>query len=273
MEAHRRARPYRDRTHLPQLRRAQPRRGAELRALRRAAGPLGARRGDPIYARDPQRAQSTQAAQAPRIEAYAPGRDGGIYRREIGPDDPIDGIKARDWASYVGKSSPYYLMQFFRMSETRRRVGVCFSAFFLGPIYFFYRKMWREGALFAALTLLVQVPDVVALLAQAGVPFFAGLNLGWLPAAANICYIGGWLLNVVMGLYAVYWYKQEAGRRIRDIYARIPDGPDRADALALTGGTSLPAALLYLMLYFMLCTAVAIMAGPYLQAYLFNMAL
>ena len=38
--------------------------------------------------------------------------DDGICRREIGPEDTIDGIKAKDWAAYVGRSPMYYLMQF-----------------------------------------------------------------------------------------------------------------------------------------------------------------
>ena len=50
----------------------------------------------------------------------------GFTCKEVGPDDPIDGIKARDWASYVGPSSIYYMMQFFRMQETRRKAVISF---------------------------------------------------------------------------------------------------------------------------------------------------
>ena len=35
----------------------------------------------------------------------------------------------------------YYLMQFFRMSETKQKVTLSLSAFLFGPAYLFYRKM------------------------------------------------------------------------------------------------------------------------------------
>ena len=90
----------------------------------------------PIYARAPGAggyAPPRSAGQGPHIDAYSAGADGGIYRREVGPDDPIDGIRARDWAAFVGRSPMYYLMQFFRMSETKRRISFSFAAFFFGP--------------------------------------------------------------------------------------------------------------------------------------------
>ena len=67
------------------------------------------------------------------------------YRREVGPDDPIDGIRARDWAAFVGRSPMYYLMQFFPHERDKRRISFSFAAFFFGPAYLLYRKMWKEG--------------------------------------------------------------------------------------------------------------------------------
>ena len=49
----------------------------------------------PIYARDPSAVNNRSAAPGPHIETYSADREGGIYRREIGPEDTIDGIKAR----------------------------------------------------------------------------------------------------------------------------------------------------------------------------------
>ncbi len=233
----------------------------------------------PIYAREGD-AYPNSAARAPggprgtdepTMSAYAAGKDGGIYRRELGPDDTIDGIKAKDWSRYVGASSPFYLMQFFRMSLTKRRVGACFSAFFFGPLYFFYRKMWAEGIRFALLLLALEVPSVLALLAGAGVAPVAGWSMGWLPALTEVCYIASWVVRVLMGMFAVYWYKQSAARHIKAIYEQIPEGPDRTEALMFTGGTSLPAAVIYLLAYFALAGALAVAVGPYLQTVLSDM--
>ena len=110
----------------------------------------------PVYANGsyqadgaPQYRQAPRQEQAPDQDFFSAGSMGpdGFTCKEVGPDDPIDGIKARDWASYVGPSSIYYMMQFFRMQETRRKAVISFSAFFLGPFYFFYRKMWKRGLL------------------------------------------------------------------------------------------------------------------------------
>lgn len=210
----------------------------------------------PVYTRRPGEGRE------PHIDAYGPGADGSIYRREIGPDDPIDGIRARDWASFVGSSSLYYLMQFFRMSETKRKASVSFSAFLLGPIYFFYRKMWKLGALFTVLEAVLAVPSVVYLLRVSEAPLLMSMPLGWLPAAMNVCYVAEWVLKFVMGMFAVYWYKQEASRRIQAICAATPDGPGRADALALQGGTSVAAVVIYLAATLAVGFALSFLVGP-----------
>lgn len=230
----------------------------------------------PIYARErspyenPEQRQQSPGndSQDPRLLAYTAGRDGEIFRRELGPDDTIDGIKARDWSRYVGASSPFYLTQFFRMSLTKRRIAVCFSAFLLGPIYFFYRKMWAEGIRFALLLLALEIPSVLSLLASAGMAPFSGWNLTWLGDAVQVCYIASWAVRVLMGMFAIYWYKQSAASNIRKIYAKIPEGPDRTDALTVTGGTSLIAVLLYIVAYFALASVLAFVLGPYLQTVL-----
>lgn len=225
--------------------------GVPLATSEEAAPP----RQEPIYNRP-------NAGQGPHIDAYGPGEDGSIYRREIGPDDPIDGILARDWASFIGRSSLYYLMQFFRMSETKRRISLSFSAFLLGPIYFFYRKLWKLAALFTALEALLTAPSVIYLLAVSDAPLLAGASLDWLPIAMNVCYVVEWILKIVMGMFAFYWYKQEASRRIHAIYAAVPDGPGRADALAMRGGTSLAAVLLYLAATFAVGVGLSFLLGP-----------
>lgn len=51
----------------------------------------------PIYARDPStvhKPDNSRTAPGPRIDTYTADDNGGICRREIGPEDTIDGIKA-----------------------------------------------------------------------------------------------------------------------------------------------------------------------------------
>lgn len=215
----------------------------------------------PIYARQngpaPHSAAPGSNADGSRTDAF-----GGMFRRELGPDDPIDGIKARDWASYLGGSSLYYLIQFLRMDETRRKTSVSFAAFFLGPVYFFYRKMWKAGVIFAAISLALTFPTVLALLQAAGSPLVAGMDLGWLTTASYICSFLNWCQMFVRSLFALYWYKKESARRIREICDRVPEGQERSDALILRGGTSIVAVVIYLLVYLAFVVGLYWLMGP-----------
>lgn len=217
----------------------------------------------PIYARDPAALhQDRSTAPGPHIETYSADREGGIYRREIGPEDTIDGIKAKDWAAYVGRSPMYYLMQFFRMSITNRKAAVCLSAFLFGPAYLFYRKMWKEGLLTAILTIVLSIPTFIEIISVFNPSLLGAMPLGWLPAAVNVCAVASWALNIILGLFAVSWYRREAKKNIDRIYADYPDGEARTDALLQKGGTNLLAALLYFGIMLLLASLVINLAGP-----------
>lgn len=216
----------------------------------------------PIYARDPSAVNNRSAAPSPHIETYSADREGGIYRREIGPEDTIDGIKAKDWAAYVGRSPMYYLMQFFRMSITNRKAAVCLSAFLFGPAYLFYRKMWKEGLLTAILTIVLSIPTFIEIISVFNPSLLGAMPLGWLPAAVNVCAVASWALNIILGLFAVSWYRREAKKNIDRIYADYPDGEARTDALLQKGGTNLLAALLYFGIMLLLASLVINLAGP-----------
>lgn len=216
----------------------------------------------PIYARDPSAVNNRSAAPGPHIETYSADREGGIYRREIGPEDTIDGIKAKDWAAYVGRSPMYYLMQFFRMSITNRKAAVCLSAFLFGPAYLFYRKMWKEGLLTAVLTIVLSIPTFIEIISVFNPSLLGAMPLDWLPAAVNVCAVASWALNIILGLFAVSWYRREAKKNIDRIYADYPDGEARTDALLQKGGTNLLAALLYFGIMLLLASLVINLAGP-----------
>ena len=216
----------------------------------------------PIYARDPSAVNNSSAAPGPHIETYSADREGGIYRREIGPEDTIDGIKAKDWAAYVGRSPMYYLMQFFRMSITNRKAAVCLSAFLFGPAYLFYRKMWKEGLLTAILTIVLSIPTFIEIISVFNPSLLGAMPLGWLPAAVNVCAVASWALNIILGLFAVSWYRRAAKKNIDRIYADYPDGEARTDALLQKGGTNLLAALLYFGIMLLLASLVINLAGP-----------
>ena len=75
----------------------------------------------------------------------------------------------------------YYLMQFFRMSMTKKNATVCLSAFLFGPCVPFYRKMWKEGLLAALVMLLLSAPELIAIVATFNPTLFGSLPLGGSP--------------------------------------------------------------------------------------------
>lgn len=77
-----------------------------------------------------------------------------IFMRGIGcpPDTKIDGMSVRDAAMYVQQSAPRYIAKFLRSSEGGR-LGWNWAAFAFSPYWFFYRKLYKVGALFLALAL------------------------------------------------------------------------------------------------------------------------
>ena len=218
----------------------------------------GAANGGPVYTRPggPQASGGAGGAQGAANTAQQPGPGfAGIYRRELRPDDTIDGIKARDWASFLGPSSLSYLAQFVRMDELKRKFSVSLSAFFLGPVYFFYRKMWKEGALFTLLSLVLTLPTVLSLFQAAGSPLVSGLDLGWLTPLSWAFVFVDWAQMLLRSLFAFYWYKKDASRRIRTICEQLPEGQERSDALAMRGGTSAAAVVLFFAVMFALSFA------------------
>ena len=196
---------------------------------------------NPAYTAGP----AAGANREPRIESYAAGPDG-VYRKALGPEDAVEGIKVKDWATYLGSSGLYYLIQFYRMQETKHKVSISISALLLGPIYLLYRKMWKEGVIFALLDFLSAVPVFLAMLVVSDAPLVSAMPTEWLPTAMNVGMFLNYGAMLVRTLFALYWYRNTGIRRIQAVLGREGGEQQRQDQLALCGGTSIPAVLGYL---------------------------
>ncbi len=71
------------------------------------------------------------------------------------PDTEVNGHNAADNAEYIGKNSGKYIRKFAIIERFNRKFSVSIWAFILGPIWFFYRKLFREGLIFLLATLLL----------------------------------------------------------------------------------------------------------------------
>lgn len=219
---------------------------------------------EPPRVRYPQGNRANAAEQNPREQQETPFHS--RYDDRLRSEDLIDGIKAKDWAAFVQTSIPFYLLNFHKMAQTGRKLGVSLSAFILGPIYFFYRKAWKPGIIFAIAGALLMLPNFLAMF------YVAGVLPVWLQNVTLINFIvtaasyATWFLRVLRGLFGVYMYKQCALPRIRAICDAIPEGRERQAALSRVGGTSMLSVGIYLLVCFAVYLFVVVTINAFMPA-------
>ncbi len=64
------------------------------------------------------------------------------------PETKIDSVPAGEYAAYIGNKSGRYIRKFAIIERFNRKFSVSFWAFLFGPIWFFYRKLYKEGIIF-----------------------------------------------------------------------------------------------------------------------------
>lgn len=70
-----------------------------------------------------------------------------------------DGITAGEYAKYVNQNTPYFI-NIFRNIKTFKKSRFNFCGLLFGSIYLLYRKMYKIGALFAALEVAIMIATV-----------------------------------------------------------------------------------------------------------------
>lgn len=82
---------------------------------------------------------------------YQPFRNHTHSTGDVNPNEEVSGTKAEYLAAIVGSKTPYYLPRFRRMSRNGSNLSWNWAAFFFGPYWFLYRKMYGIGTLYLAL--------------------------------------------------------------------------------------------------------------------------
>ena len=183
----------------------------------------------------------------------------------VDPNETVDGIALTDWAAYIGGAAHSYLYKFKRMAFTGRPLVFSLWAMLFGPLFFFYRKMWKAAAVFSVLHLLTELPSVLALLVATESPFFVGLSYELLVKLNNAAVVVAWLVRAAAALLAVDLYRRDAGGKINRILQQYPAGRDRQIALSVHGGVSMPAVLLAVVGFMLLCYCIVPLMGPNLS--------
>ena len=84
----------------------------------------------------------------------------------VRPDIMIDSIPVIEYSDFIGeKKSGRYIRRFLSMERFGKKISVSVPALFFGPIWYLYRKMFKEGLLF-----------LLALLIITGLQTWCGIN-------------------------------------------------------------------------------------------------
>lgn len=209
-----------------------------------------------------------QAPRQPTGQTTGPGMFGYYGAMGVDMNGEVDGISKHDWAEYIGPSAPNYLLRLNQMKTLGRKVSFMFSAFFFGPAFLAYRKLWRWAALALAATLLLLAPQLLYMADAAGRPLLA-IPTYTLEVASTVCSYISLALRFVLGMFALHLYRQDAGKKIKLI--REQSGGDAAyhETLVRKGGTSVLGVVAVYAILFLMYLGVYLWAGDALLALLY----
>ena len=74
-------------------------------------------------------------------------------------NEEIDDVSAKELATFVGKGSYYYLTKFKRIKEGSK-LSWNFSAFIFNFMYFFYRKLYKQGLVLLIISVITAIPTL-----------------------------------------------------------------------------------------------------------------
>lgn len=181
-----------------------------------------------------------------------------FQREQLTPESDLDGNKLGDYAKFVGGNPLYFINQFVRFVKAKTKVSVNFAALFFTEFYFFYRKMYKQGALFFVILTILSIPYVLV-----SIPYMletAGLNLSisnvitsnadTFEFISNICSMLTCAVRVLAGLFANYWYYKKAKSSIDEVKLSDATEDEKNEAVVKSGGTSMPALLISFTAYF-----------------------
>lgn len=179
-----------------------------------------------------------QQGQDPNVQG--PGAGAGYYTLPANLDPTVgtvDDIPVADWAAFIGPQAEVYLAHFKRSDVIGRNTKFCWSAALMAPFYFFYRKMWKFGAMAAIANMLLNMPTLLLNLNTT-------LGIALPIAAETLTSISMFtfpimlIFNGMWGLTAFPRYREFAAEKIKQITSLgLPDD-QKYQQLSKAGGPS-----------------------------------
>lgn len=142
------------------------------------------------------------------------------------PNATILGIDASRIAQFVGPKADYYDRKWRELEIKKSAVSWNWAAFFLGPLWLAYRRMYLLASL---LIVLMFCSNLALILLSADIDIVLGLILGIVQM-------------ILLGMFGNALYRKHVTGEVALIESLHQDDMARAVALARKGGRSLPAA-------------------------------
>ncbi len=151
----------------------------------------------------------------------------------------IDGESAYEAATVVGTNVDRFMNKFFKF-QSGKKVSWNWGAFFFGPYYFFWRKMYKPGALFVSIQLICRILITAVFYDQ----YYDFLNLisnattqnaqqiansaefqAFMPVSFIV--LGTMLvINIICAMFADFLYKGKVVEVIRKTHNKIDESLD-----------------------------------------------
>jgi hypothetical protein len=140
--------------------------------------------------------------------------------------------------AYFGRNADYYLEK-YRAFYAGRRFTFNIAPFFMGGLWFLYRKLWSESIIIILFMILT------GMLEQRLYPRF-GVTA---EQQTTIMLVSTVILGIVFGFVGNYCYLAQAEKTIHKIVSLTPDEAERVTFLSAIGGISwIPFALIGVVL-------------------------
>ncbi|MDE5583372.1 MAG: hypothetical protein K2J08_06685 [Ruminococcus sp.] len=129
------------------------------------------------------------------------------YSRVLNPDEDMGGATLREMSMFVGTNTFYYIPIFKRMKDIGTKISFNLSCCIFPSFYFANRRMWLWAIISAIVSVILELPTSLVIMAEQGV-FTENMlsviydNQTLIEQLQIMCGWGSWIFRVLICLFA-----------------------------------------------------------------------
>lgn len=137
-------------------------------------------------------------------------------------NEDMGGATLKEINEFVGTNQLYYIPVFKRMKDLGSKISFNFSCFLLPSFYFANRKMWLWAIIASVISVILNIPASVLIMAESGV-FTENImsviyqNQDFIQNLEMICSAGSWISRLFMCIFANHIYFKFSVKKIHMI--------------------------------------------------------